>query len=146
MKFDGYQKDIEKTAYWPKNHGLLYLSNALGGEAGELQNIVKKMYRDRGGIIEEDQRNQIISELGDVLWYVAAISSELGIKLSDVAYENRLKAIQKKIKSATMTEEEQKQLTEKILRAYNEAQKEKEEYYTMLMPPVEPLDRKGSVG
>ena len=91
--FDQYQNFAENTAYWPKELGLLYLANALGGEAGELQNLVKKVYRDNGGKLPEDRREEMIRELGDVLWYVAAIATELQIDLSEVAYQNCLKAI-----------------------------------------------------
>lgn len=145
-KFDQYQNSVKDTSFYPDEIALLYLSNALGGEAGELQNIVKKVYRDFNGNLKNEQREQIISELGDVLWYVAAIATELQINLSEVAYRNRLKTIQKMkdhdpIKA--MSEEEIHNLTEKILQEYEKSQKDN--YYTMLMDPTKPLDRKGGV-
>ena len=33
-------------------------------------------------------REQLVDELGDVLWYIAMISQELGYLLDDVAYKN----------------------------------------------------------
>lgn len=126
-KFDQYQNSVKETSYWPTEYGLLYLANALGGEAGELQNLVKKVYRDNSGKIQEDRREEMIDELGDVLWYVAAIASELQINLSEVAYKNRLKTIQKVKDRNPITEFSEEQihnLTEKILQEYEKSQKD----------------------
>lgn len=48
---------------------LLWASNALGGEVGEFQNIIKKMYRDDNGVITAQRLIKMADELGDVLWY-----------------------------------------------------------------------------
>ena len=148
-KFDQYQNSVKETSYWPTEYGLLYLANALGGEAGELQNLVKKVYRDSGGKLQEDRREAMIDELGDVLWYVAAIASELQINLSEVAYRNRLKTIQKMkdhnpIKA--MSEEQIHNLTEMILQDYEKSQKESKRPMC-LWDDIDPLDRnKGGIG
>lgn len=47
---------------------LLALSNALGGEVGELQNVIKKLYRDDRPVGEE-----FIHEAGDVLHYLVRL-------------------------------------------------------------------------
>jgi len=44
--------------------------------------------RDKNGIVEKEDREEIKKELGDVLWYLAQISTELKIKLDDVAKTN----------------------------------------------------------
>ena len=49
---------------------------------------VKKVLRDKDGVFDDEQREQIKMELGDVLWYVAQLSTELGLKLEDVAINN----------------------------------------------------------
>ena len=49
---------------------------------------VKKVLRDRNGVFDEAAREAIKLELGDVLWYVAQLSAELGFKLEDIAKAN----------------------------------------------------------
>ena len=58
------------------------------GEAGEVADKVKKVIRDRGGVFDADTREAIKLELGDVLWYVAQLASELGYDLDEVAEAN----------------------------------------------------------
>ncbi len=60
----------------------------LVGEAGEIANKVKKIIRDNGGVVTPEQASQIAAEVGDVLWYVAALSRELGVDLGEVAQAN----------------------------------------------------------
>ena len=60
----------------------------LSGEAGEVAEKVKKVIRDKGGEFDDDTRLAICKELGDVLWYVAQIASELNLDLSNVAQGN----------------------------------------------------------
>ena len=67
---------------------LTYCVLGLAGEAGELANHYKKVLRDDAGILNHERRTAIIDELGDVLWYVAALSQELGIDLDTVATRN----------------------------------------------------------
>ena len=49
---------------------------------------IKKIFRDRAGIIGDADREALALELGDVLWYLAEICSRLGIRLEDVAEAN----------------------------------------------------------
>ena len=70
---------------------LLYLSNGLGGEVGEVQNEVKKLYRAKYKKNTEEELNRkdnIKKELGDVLWYIFAISNELDISIDDIINSN----------------------------------------------------------
>jgi len=69
---------------------LLALSyDGLGlGEAGEVQGKIKKIIRDNGGIITPEATEDIKSELGDTLWYIASMCDNLGITLEDVAIKN----------------------------------------------------------
>ena len=88
MKLNDYQDIASKTAAYPKEVGLSYVTLGLTGEAGEIANKVKKIYRDNGGVITEDIKNSLAKEVGDVLWYVAMLSRELGFSLEDIAQMN----------------------------------------------------------
>jgi NTP pyrophosphatase (non-canonical NTP hydrolase) len=93
MNFDDYQQESRKTAIYPDKDkpNIQYPTLGLCGECGEVAEKVKKIVRDKGGIISLDDREGIRQELGDVLWYVAALCSELGLSLNDVAEFNILK-------------------------------------------------------
>ena len=58
------------------------------GEAGEVQGKIKKIIRDNGGYINAESKIEIKKELGDLLWYIASMCDNLGIKLEDVAQGN----------------------------------------------------------
>jgi len=49
---------------------------------------VKKMIRDDGGKLTEARRQALVKELGDVLWYLSALSREIGTSLEEVATNN----------------------------------------------------------
>ena len=67
---------------------LEYPTLGLAGEAGEVANIVKKIQRDHGGVINDEIRTKLKDELGDVLWYISACADELGISLEEIAAYN----------------------------------------------------------
>jgi len=83
-----YQKLAMKTAIFPTDMGVYYATLGLAGEAGEIANKVKKFIRD-GHSVEKEK--ELISELGDVLWYVAAVADVIGVSLDDVAKDNMYK-------------------------------------------------------
>ena len=58
------------------------------GEAGEVQGKIKKIIRDNGGRLTERGIEEIKAELSDVLWYIASMCDNLGIKMEDVATYN----------------------------------------------------------
>ena len=89
MKFEEYQAEAGETALYPRRlQNLEYPTLGLAGEAGEVANIVKKIQRDHGGVINDDVRVQLKDELGDVLWYISACADELGITLDEIAEYN----------------------------------------------------------
>jgi NTP pyrophosphatase (non-canonical NTP hydrolase) len=49
---------------------------------------VKKLIRDDGGEVTDERRTAMSKELGDVLWYLAQIASELGLDLDELAQAN----------------------------------------------------------
>ncbi|MBQ3293996.1 nucleoside triphosphate pyrophosphohydrolase family protein [Candidatus Saccharibacteria bacterium] len=67
-----------------------FVEKVLGlvGEAGETADKIKKVLRDKDGVISEADKAEIAKELGDVLWYVASIARYLGVTLEDVAKMN----------------------------------------------------------
>ena len=89
MNFDEYQTLSGKTAIYPgRGENLTYPTLGLCGESGEVSEKVKKLIRDKGGVIDNDVRADLRKELGDVLWYVAQLCTELGLSMSDVAQGN----------------------------------------------------------
>tara|TARA_B100000131_G_C17739446_1_gene460415 strand:+ start:257 stop:586 length:330 start_codon:yes stop_codon:yes gene_type:complete len=89
MDLNQYQHKSRGTALYPNlGKNPIYPTLGLVGEAGEVADKVKKVLRDKEGIFDDDVRNSIKLELGDVLWYVAQLSTELGFDLEDVAINN----------------------------------------------------------
>ena len=89
---DEYQRLSRKTAMMVKtDHPIVYPTLGLTNEAGEFAGKVKKIFRDKNGVIDESDREALKQELGDVLWYVAQIATELGVSLEDVASSNLTK-------------------------------------------------------
>jgi NTP pyrophosphatase (non-canonical NTP hydrolase) len=86
--FDDYQVAAVRTAIYPDSIRILYPALGLAGEAGEVANKVKKIYRDDGGQVTNHRRVQVAKELGGVLWYVAAVCTDLNLNMGDVAREN----------------------------------------------------------
>ena len=58
------------------------------GEAGEVADKVKKVLRDRQGNFSPEVIADLQLELGDVLWYVAQLATELGLELEQIAQAN----------------------------------------------------------
>lgn len=90
MKFSVYQKAATKTAVYPRlpDHNWVYPALGLANEAGEVNGKLKKVIRDHGGVIDDVRRHEISKELGDVLWYIAQLATELDIDLDEVATAN----------------------------------------------------------
>lgn len=91
MKF--YQRRALTTAK-QESLNLTYMALGLAGESGEVANKLKKVIR--GDYTENDIKDAIIDELGDVLWYVAGVASVLGVDLDDVASANIRKLTDRK--------------------------------------------------
>ncbi len=59
---------------------IVWKSLALAGEAGELAETVKKGLLHRHGL----DRDAVIKELGDVMWYVAALATLMDVSLAEI--------------------------------------------------------------
>jgi NTP pyrophosphatase (non-canonical NTP hydrolase) len=89
MNFEEYASQASKTALYPRRlANLEYPTLGLAGEAGEVANVVKKIQRDHGGVLNDEIRSKLKDELGDVLWYISACADELGITLDEIAHFN----------------------------------------------------------
>ena len=92
MDLNHYQEKAKETALYPNvGNNPIYPTLGLAGEAGEVADKVKKVLRDKGGVFGREEKYKLKLELGDVLWYVAQLSSELGLELEEVAQANLLK-------------------------------------------------------
>ena len=82
-EFDLFEKtnNYKSPAFLEKVLGLV-------GEAGETADKIKKILRDKDGKIDERDREEVVKELGDVVWYVANIARYLDVPLSEVAEKN----------------------------------------------------------
>ena len=105
MNFKDYQKIIKETAIYPAEVGMAYCAMGLTGEAGEVADKIKKLYRDEGlagltswgqGVVVEEHKESIAKELGDVLWYIAAMANEIDMSLEEIAQMNYNKLIKRR--------------------------------------------------
>lgn len=108
MDFDDYQKQAMTTDLGIDNMGEVmrthsynvpeFIDKVLGlvGESGEFADKVKKIMRDKRGSFTEEERKEALKELGDVLWYVAEVSSYLDTPMSELAKMNLEKLASRK--------------------------------------------------
>ena len=107
MTLNDYQKQAA-TFELMKRDGVLSASDpahvakllGLVGEAGEVAEKYKKIIRDKNGVMSDDDKAEIIKELGDVLWYIAALAGYLEVDLEEVAARNLTKLGSRKARGA----------------------------------------------
>lgn len=88
MDFNYYQRNTHLTAKYPNHRALEYLILGLASEAGEVAGKYKKVIRDNSGHLDSERRDELISEIGDVLWYIAELATVLGTNMSVIAQNN----------------------------------------------------------
>ena len=95
LRYDTFPGYYDGTAKYSKDgimvateQGLIEKVLGLPGEAGEAADKFKKIIRDKGGVISLSDREEIVKELGDVMWYVSTIAAYLDVPLSEVANGN----------------------------------------------------------
>ena len=92
MRATEYQDRALETAIYP-NRGNNFVYPALGlvGEAGEVADKLKKVIRDNNGVLTDAVKDAVAAELGDTMWYVAVLASELGYGLDEIMAKNLAK-------------------------------------------------------
>ncbi|HXR29077.1 MAG TPA: nucleoside triphosphate pyrophosphohydrolase family protein [Solirubrobacteraceae bacterium] len=93
MELSDYQRLSRRTALYPRAAWLAYPALGLAGEAGEVAEHAKKAIRDERGMVGEERRAAMAKELGDVLWYLAQLATELGLDLDEIAEANLQKLL-----------------------------------------------------
>ncbi len=88
MDFDEYQRGARRTAVYAERHRVVYPALGLASEAGEVAGKIKKVLRDRDGDFRAAPLDALEDELGDVLWYLAVLASDLGLSLDQIARHN----------------------------------------------------------
>jgi len=88
MTLNEYQKHALETAVYPEESRIVYPTLGLTGEAGEVADKVKKVIRDGHREFTPEKKAEIMKEIGDVLWYCASLSHDLGYDLEEVAQTN----------------------------------------------------------
>lgn len=83
-QLNNYQDMAEKTAIYPRENWMEYLSTGLAGEVGELCSKVAKSYRKDKPVNKEE----LMAELGDILWFISEFARNINYKMSDVAKYN----------------------------------------------------------
>jgi NTP pyrophosphatase (non-canonical NTP hydrolase) len=93
MTFETYEEIASSTRDYGVGEDVIYPVLGLNGEAGEVAEKVKKVLRDKQGVYSQEDKDEIEKELGDCLWYIAAISKDIGSSLYSVAQTNLYKIL-----------------------------------------------------
>jgi len=98
MDFREYQIQSRKTDLGTSaqdclNPGWLYYVLGIAGETGECCEKIKKLFRDKHGIIDQEFLDMVTKELGDVLWYMARLADQFDINFNDIAKTNITKLL-----------------------------------------------------
>lgn len=92
QQFNEYQEFVKGMKVYPEKHAIVYPALGLVGEAGEISEKVKKWLRGD----KELDKEGLLKELGDPLWYIASLADDLGFTLQDVVDANVAKLSSRK--------------------------------------------------
>jgi NTP pyrophosphatase (non-canonical NTP hydrolase) len=100
MNFKEYQDSALELALVSETvNGIpawIYFALGMSGETGEVSEKIKKTLRDENAILTDEKKREILKEIGDVIWYAAALSRELGFSLEEAAQANLDKLISRR--------------------------------------------------
>lgn len=89
MQLNDYQSAALRTARPKDSHDeLFHLLLGLCGEAGEIAEKAKKIVRDQASDFTLWEREDIVKELGDVMWHVAVLANYFDIPMNEVGEKN----------------------------------------------------------
>lgn len=89
MTMDEYQDLAMDSAIYDPKFAMIYPALKLAGEAGEVAEKIGKRLRDfDGDLTDPDWQDTVAKELGDVLWYIAALARDMGWTLEEIADAN----------------------------------------------------------
>lgn len=89
MTLNEYQNHALETAIYPEKYKIIYPALGLAGETGEVDDKIKKVIRDHDGDFSDaETRKAIALELGDVAWYLATLSHDIGYTLEEICQMN----------------------------------------------------------
>lgn len=92
VTLESYQQFVNSMKVYPEKHAIVYPTLGMIGEAGEVSEKVKKWLRgDR-----ELDKEELIKEIGDVMWYAASLADDLGYDLTSVLIANVAKLSSRK--------------------------------------------------
>jgi len=87
--FDEYQNSLSQFDVYPRDkHQRMYYTLGMCGEAGEVAEKIKKLYRDRNGKFDEQFVRELENEIGDVLWYMTRLAESFSTTLENCATAN----------------------------------------------------------
>ena len=85
-----YEMAIATTDTYPENKKPEIYVLGLCSEAGEVADKFKKIIRDKDGKYEVRDEN-VLHELGDVLWYIVRTGSYFGYSFEEIMFANHEK-------------------------------------------------------
>ena len=86
LTINDYQDFAKTTAIYDSKYKIIYPLLGLINESGEVLGKLKKTMRDNSFVFDEEYTEKMVKELGDVMWYTAALSSDLDIHLEPLLY------------------------------------------------------------
>lgn len=101
MNLNEYQERSRATAVYQNiGRNPRYAMIGLCEEVGEIAGQLKRVERDDGDVITDERREKLKLEMGDALWYMASLASELGLTLDEIAEANLVKLADRKARKA----------------------------------------------
>lgn len=93
ISVEDYAAFVQETRVFPREAIYVYPALGLADEAGEVAGEVKRILRDDGGLLTTERRRKILIELGDALWYIAALAEEVDSDLLEIMCMNQEKLL-----------------------------------------------------
>ena len=112
--YDTFVREMWMNHHQPKREQLAIATLGIAGEAGEVAEKVKKSLRGdyslfpnaavtaRDTQLGYEKRDEIVKELGDVLFYISTVARLMDYDLAHVMVENARKLTERKAKTGTL--------------------------------------------